>query len=186
MSVTEKWYISEEEKNKYITILTNELVTLRTKSNISQEEIASVLGVTRQTYGAIERRIRKMSWNTYLSLVMFFDNNIKTHQLLRVVGAFPLDIIKRFNENEDISSIDMGKIVGDNSDNILSQLDEQALHAIRTVMMIEYARCTKTPGEAVIKSFDGISFRTPGVTEDDVRAADAINAIRRNRKQGNE
>lgn len=182
MGITEKWNISEEEKDKYITILTNELVTLRTKTSISQEELANVLGVTRQTYGAIERRIRKMSWNTYLSLVMFFDNNHKTHQLLRVVGAYPLDIIKRFNENEDISTVDMGKLFGDNTDNILSQLDEQAMHAIRTVVMIEYARCTKTPGDAVLRSFDGITFRNGSVSDNDVRAAEALETIRKQKK----
>ncbi len=183
MSIMRKWFISEEEKEKYINILTNELVTLRTKSNISQEELANILGVTRQTYGAIERRIRKMSWNTYLSLIMFFDNNVKTHQLLRVLNAFPADILKRFNDDEDVSTIDMGKIFGDNSDNVLSQLDDAALHSIRTLIMIEYARCTQTPGDAVIKSFDGISFKIqPQTDEQDAKANDAIEAIRQKRK----
>ena len=67
-----KYYLSEEEKYALIEKLTPELPLLRTKAEISQEEIANIIGTSRQTYGAIERKARKMSWNTYLSLVWFY------------------------------------------------------------------------------------------------------------------
>ena len=50
------WLLTEEEKDKFISALTPELVLLRTKAEISQEELASLIGVSRQTYGAIERK----------------------------------------------------------------------------------------------------------------------------------
>ena len=53
-----KYYISEKGKNALIEKLTPELPLLRTKAEISQEEIANIIGTSRQTYGAIERKAR--------------------------------------------------------------------------------------------------------------------------------
>ena len=66
------WTLSEDSKNKYIEKLSDELITLRAKAGIQQEEIARMIGVSRQTYGEIERKSKKMSWGTYLSLLFFF------------------------------------------------------------------------------------------------------------------
>ena len=76
-----EWTLTEEEKDKYIDKLTEELITLRAKAGIQQEEIARMIGVSRQTYGEIERKSKKMSWSTFLSLLFFFDQNKATHQL---------------------------------------------------------------------------------------------------------
>ena len=59
-----KWTLTSAEKEKYISALTPELVVLRTKAEISQEELAELIGISRQTYGAIERKVRQMSWST--------------------------------------------------------------------------------------------------------------------------
>jgi hypothetical protein len=40
-------------------------------------------------------------------------------------------------------------------DDIRNHLDDKAIHAIETVIMMEYARCEKLTGEAVIRAFDG-------------------------------
>ena len=58
-------------------------------------------------------------------------------------------------------------------------LDEQALHSIRTLIMLEYARCSQLPGDAVVKSFDGKTF-TKGITKGDVAFRKALNNIREN------
>lgn len=45
-----------------------------------------------------------MSWNTYLSIILVFENNEKTRDLLEAIGAFPkelknlLNIDRRSNE----------------------------------------------------------------------------------------
>lgn len=67
------WSISKEEKEKLITTLTPELVVLRAKAGISQEELSDLIGVSRQTYSAIERGAKQMSWSTFLSLILFYD-----------------------------------------------------------------------------------------------------------------
>ena len=63
---------------------------------------------------------------------------------------------------------------------VFDKLDEQAYQSIRTVIMLEYAKCEKISGEAVIRSFDGINF---GRIERNREAADALSAIRKERKK---
>ena len=46
--------------------------------------------------------------------------------------------------------------------------------------MVEYARCTKMPGEAVVKAFDGTSFGIDA-TDEDILAARSIRNIRKNK-----
>ena len=158
MSKESNQSLTEEERESYIQNLTNELTTLRTQACLSQEELAAIIGVSRQTYGTIERKLRMMSWDTYLALIMFFDYHNKTHDLLRSLGCFPYEIIKRFNNNIKPSTIDLNAVSPIDTDTLMSTLDEQALNNIKMIIMIEYARCTKTAGETIIKSFDGISF----------------------------
>ena len=57
--------ISEEEKESPINILTEELPVLRAKIGLSQTELSAIVGISRQTYSAIETKKRVMSWGTY-------------------------------------------------------------------------------------------------------------------------
>lgn len=69
-------------KKKLIEALKNELPVLRAKGRLSQEEIAEAIGISRQTYGAIETGKREMSWMTFLALIAFFQNNDRTKDML--------------------------------------------------------------------------------------------------------
>ena len=68
-------------------------------ANISQEDLAKAIGISRQKYGWIERKDKKMSWSTYLSLVFFFDYNKTTHKMMRTNSAFPTEFVKSINKN---------------------------------------------------------------------------------------
>lgn len=175
MAASNQWVLTDEDKDKFITALTENLPALRAKVGISQGDLAHLIGVSRQTYGAIEGKLRKMSWDTYLCLIFFFDYNHATHRMLRSISAFPDELIERFN-NGVLSplSIDSALLIGDGIRGLLECLDEQALHAIRTVMMVEYARCTNLPGDAVVKSFNGVSFDTAKVAPSCINAAEAL------------
>lgn len=180
-----KWSISDAEKDKYILALTSELALLRTKADISQEELARLIGVSRQTYGAIERKTRKMSWNTYLSLILFYDYNRKTHNTLRTIDAFPHEIIKRFNEGCDPLALDIDDFIADGIKGIADKLDDQALRQIRTLIMLEYARCSGTPGDVVVKAFGGMTF-PDSVQPDDEKVIKSLRAIKESRKKDGE
>ncbi len=58
------------------------LPTLRTYLGISQQELAEYIGVTRQTYCALEQGKRKMAWSVFLSLFLFFYVNPKTRAIM--------------------------------------------------------------------------------------------------------
>ncbi len=178
------WGLPEEEKKTYIELLSSELVTLRAKAGIPQEELAKIVGVSRQTYGAIERKDKGMSWNTYLALIFFFDHNRNTHQLLRQMGVFPEGLISHINNGElsadgEITGLDEFPI-----QEIINSLDEQGIHSVKTLMMVEYARCKQIPGDAVIKSFDGKIF-SKDITADQEEIALAIRKIKEKRINAN-
>lgn len=79
--------------NKYrkvelIQMLTSALPVLRAAIGISQEEIANYIGVSRQTYSALEQEKRLMGWNTFLSLFLFFISNKETNEMLKTKKGF--------------------------------------------------------------------------------------------------
>lgn len=177
MDTASRWVLTEEEKEHFITILTPNLSLLRKRADISQEELANLIGVSRQTYSAIERKIRRMSWGTYLSLVMFFDHNQTTHKLMRTLSLFPTELVMRFNDGEEISDFGLSEILGDRTQEVVEELDEQALQTIRQTAMLEYARCTKLPSDEVVKSFNGLKNTEETETDRELRAMRAIRAI---------
>lgn len=96
--IRDKWYISEDYRNTSIAIFFDNLASLRARIGITQEEIANVLGISRQTYYAIETGNRKMTWGIYLALIFFFDSVNETSEMLKELGIYPIDLIVRFNE----------------------------------------------------------------------------------------
>lgn len=143
MDPVSKWRLNEAEKEGFIAVLTPYLALLRTQAAVSQGELANLIGVSRQTYSAVERGVRKMSWNTYLSLVLFYDHNQKTHRLIRHLSLFPSELVLRFNEGVDFSSFELSRFLGEKTQEIVECLDEQALQTVRAAIMAEYARCAQ-------------------------------------------
>lgn len=73
---------NNEIRSELINLLRNELPVLRTKAKVSQEEIASKIGVSRQTFSSFETGKREMPWTVFLALIAFFQNNDNTRQML--------------------------------------------------------------------------------------------------------
>ncbi len=176
MAPSVKWELTKAQQKRYIDALTQELVLLRARLGISQAELSKLIGVSRQTYSSIENGNREMSWNTYLSLIVFYDNNAATHNMLRKTDAFPQDLFNQFNEGQMEHTRQMTSIAGI-PDSITEKLDAQAFHAIRTMIMVEYARCTNLPGESVVKAFDGVQVTAPS-KQSDFRLLSAMKSIR--------
>lgn len=151
-----KWLLTDEEKDNFIATLSPNLTVLRTKAEISQEELANLIGVSRQTYSAIERKIRKMAWSTYLSLVLFYDHNQKTHKMIRQLAIFPQELIIRINDGVDYSDFELSSLLGKKSQEIMEVLDEQAKGAIRAMVMMEYARCKTSSHNEVIRNISEV------------------------------
>lgn len=73
-----------------IDLLTSELIVLRAKIGISQEELSKRIGISRQTYSLLEGKKQKMTWVTFMALLAFFQNNEGTRTLLETIGFFRL------------------------------------------------------------------------------------------------
>lgn len=159
MSTKQSWSFPHAEKERLIDALTPILPMLRSKIGISQDELSRMIGVSRQTYGAIERGDRRMTWNTYLSLILFFDYNMTAHKTLYSTSEFPIEIISRFNDGQVVEKNAFSTFFGENATDIMRCFDSQAMHALETLVLIEYARCTKIDGETVVKAFTDIKFK---------------------------
>ncbi len=98
--IREKWRVDQQYKETSMEILSENLAALRAKAEITQEELAGLVGISRQTYYAIETRRRELSWNTYLSLLFFFDTNVLTHNMLRDINAYPVELVVKMCGSE--------------------------------------------------------------------------------------
>ena len=93
-------------KEKLLEIMTDNLPALRAKIGLSQDEVSNIIGISRQTYCAIETHKRKMAWNTYMSLLFLFWYNDKTKVLVDAIGVFPEELqaaLHRCNQGETVS-----------------------------------------------------------------------------------
>lgn len=86
--------LSNIQKEKYIDRMTEELLTLRGKAGFTQDELAGLIGISRQTYYAMENKIRKMSWNTYLSLIYIYSCVPNTRGLLKKLDVLPTVLLE--------------------------------------------------------------------------------------------
>ena len=150
-----RWILTEEERDKYITALHDNLAVLRVKAGISQVDLCNIIGVSRQTYSAIETKRKRMMWPTYLALIYFFDSISETREILRGLPAYPQELMIRFNDGKNLEP---GLFGQNDLNDVIRELDDQALHSLRTMILVEYARCKKLPGDIVVKAYDGVEF----------------------------
>lgn len=84
--------ISSINRDELIKLMSDNLSVLRAKLNLSQEDLADVLGVTRQTISAIENEQRNMSWSIFLSLILIFLKNKETKRLMILLGIYTKEL----------------------------------------------------------------------------------------------
>ena len=80
--------LSEQQKQECIENMTHNLCALRTMLNLSQAELAAIIGVARSTIVYIENRQRKMTWQTFLCLLFVFSQRKETKALLEIFGIY--------------------------------------------------------------------------------------------------
>ncbi len=89
--------IFDMDKKKYTREMAENLPVLRAKVGMSQEDLAGLIGVTRQTISAIENKVREMSWQTFLSLLFLFSKNSDTERLMEVMGIYDDNLKQHFS-----------------------------------------------------------------------------------------
>lgn len=78
----------ECKKKSCIEQIARDLPVLRARLDISQEQVAERIGVSRQTYNSIESGRRSMTWNTCVSLVTLFASYESTKQMMKTNGSY--------------------------------------------------------------------------------------------------
>ena len=73
------------------------LKMLRAKANMTQENLCTLIGVSRQTIVQAEQS-HKMSWNTYISLVFIFSREETTNEIMRILDIYPTEIDAAMNK----------------------------------------------------------------------------------------
>lgn len=68
--------------------MVNNLPALRKVLGVSQEGLADMVGLNRSSIAAIENHKRKLSWDTFLALVLIFIKNPATDKLLNVMEIY--------------------------------------------------------------------------------------------------
>ena len=77
---------NDQEQDRLIGILTDELPVLRARLRISQADLARGVGISRQTYSLVETKKQKMTWVTYMAMIAFFCGYSKTRRDLIELG----------------------------------------------------------------------------------------------------
>lgn len=88
-------------KDEYTSRMAENLVVLRSKLRLKQTELASEAGISRQTLMAIENQHRKMSWNTFMSLLCVFRENESTSSLLAVFEIYTNELHEYMQPQEN-------------------------------------------------------------------------------------
>lgn len=145
--------LTQDEKKKYIKLLTSDLMLLRTKANVSQDELATIIGTSRQNYGAIERCSREMTWNTYLALVFFYSSYVVTKKFFKTLGSYPQELFDKLNFEEEEEKL---KIPLSYGNEVNSMLDNQAFTTIKSLYIAEIIRCKGVDYEEAKKIVDSI------------------------------
>ena len=93
-----------ETREVLIDRMVENLPVLRRKLKLSQETLAQIIGSSRYTVMLIETKKRRLTWNTFLSLVLLFEKNEDTAVLLRALGLYTDELDAYFKRDSEIQT----------------------------------------------------------------------------------
>ena len=80
--------MDENRKQLYIDRMVDNLPVLRAKRKLTQRDLADLIGVSNYSISGMEKRQRKMTWNTFMSLLPVFLGDEESAELLRLFGIY--------------------------------------------------------------------------------------------------
>ena len=93
--------MASDTREILIDKMTENLPVLRKKLKLSQENLAKFIGSSRYTVMLIETKKRRMTWNTFLSLVLLFYKNEETAVLLRALEIYTDELDNMLKQQTD-------------------------------------------------------------------------------------
>ena len=82
---------------EYLEKMVKHLPALRAVIRITQRELASKIGITRQSMMAIETGKRPLQWSNYLALVLVFYHYEDTKKMMESFELFDANILQQNN-----------------------------------------------------------------------------------------
>ena len=105
----------EKKRSEVMSIMLEWLLVLRSALNITQEQIAYSVGMSRQTYSAYELIKKELTWSAFLSLFLFFMLNEKSRNLLSKKPGYIYTVFILLNANVESFDIEELLQVGENN-----------------------------------------------------------------------
>ena len=94
---------NNSKRIELINTMIIELPVLRARIGASQADISERIGVSRQTYNAIENGKKKMSWTVFLALFAVFSSDERTLKMLDSIDIFKEGVAKELYKLANIS-----------------------------------------------------------------------------------
>ena len=95
--------MASDTREILIDKMTENLPVLRKKLKLSQENLAKFIGSSRYTVMLIETKKRRMTWNTFLSLILLFDKNEETAVLLKALEIYTEELDKMIKQQTAVN-----------------------------------------------------------------------------------
>lgn len=85
---------NNSKRMELINTMVTELPVLRARIGASQADISEKIGISRQTYNAIENGKKKLNWTVFLALFAVFSSYERTLKMLDSMEVFQEGIAK--------------------------------------------------------------------------------------------
>lgn len=85
------------EQKELVERLTKILRPLRKKLGLTQGEVADIVGMARNTYNEVELKQRELTWRYFLALLLFYNSNSSTHEIIQNAGVFSPELKRWLN-----------------------------------------------------------------------------------------
>ena len=92
----------------YMKTLCSNLTMLRAKANLTQAQMAEIIGIPRTTYSAVEQGTRKMTVQVCIAISNYYLNNSETSDLMHFIGISK-DVFEKVFDNEHLIDANMGR-----------------------------------------------------------------------------
>ena len=85
---------NNSKRMELINTMVTELPVLRARIGASQADISEKIGISRQTYNAIENGKKKLNWTVFLELFAVFSSDERTLKMLDSMEVFQEGVAK--------------------------------------------------------------------------------------------
>lgn len=85
---------NNSKRMELINTMVTELPVLRARIGASQADISEKIGISRQTYNAIENGKKKLNWTVFLALFEVFSSDERTLKMLDSMEVFQEGVAK--------------------------------------------------------------------------------------------